>query len=120
MNGEKMQFRSFTFPCNPQSIIIEYGNNLAAYSLPGKGEFTHNSGGKKRKITCKGVFFAASYPAACEYVRAFAATAENRVAGALFVPGMPPVTAHVESFVYEAAGDGSSLPYTIIFREGDV
>ena len=112
-----MQFRDFTFPHNPQSITIRAGNRVVAHLCPGSREITQNLGQESRIVTCRGAFFAASYAQAASQLEHFRASAAAGQAGLLFIPGLPPMFAHLREFIVEASGDGRILPYTMIFAE---
>ena len=112
-----MQFRDFVFPHNPRSITIRAGNRIVAHLCPGSREITQNLGQESRIVTCRGAFFGASYTQAASQLERFRASAAIGQAGLLFIPGLPPMLAHLREFVVEATDDGRILPYTMIFAE---
>jgi len=112
-----MQFRSFTFPHNPQSITIRAGNRVVVHLCPGQREVAQNLGTECRTVTCRGSFFGASYAEAASQLEGFKSAAGAGQAGLLFIPGLAPIFAHLQSFAVEASGDGRILPYTMVFVE---
>ncbi|MCL2068340.1 MAG: hypothetical protein FWH00_00415 [Oscillospiraceae bacterium] len=114
-----MQFRDFIFPHNPQSITIRSGNRVVSHLCPGHAESTQNLGGENRVVTCKGAFFGRSYTEAVSQLERFRAASANERPGLLFIPGLPPIHAHLKELAVEASGNGEILPYTMVFVEGN-
>lgn len=115
-----MQYRDFLFRNNPASITVTQGDRTAALLCPGRGEVVQRLGNAARTVRCEGAFFGGTFEEAAAQLEDFRRRAAGEGPGSLFLPGQAPFLAHLREFVYEAAGDGCILPYTMVFVEAEV
>lgn len=114
-----MQFRDYVFRSNPQSITVKSGTETAVHFCPGQGDVVQNLGSHRLTVECRGSFWGDSFQTALSQLEAFRRGAEQREAGCLFIPGMPPLMAHLRSLTFEVNGDGKIIPYVMEFREAE-
>ena len=116
---QTMQFRDFIFRHNPQTITVTQAAGTASHFCPGRGELIQNLGGRARTVRCQGSFWGNTFGEAVAQLEEFRRKAEREPAGALFIPGVAPFQAHLRELVFEAAGDGRIIPYTMVFVEAE-
>ena len=116
---DKMQFRGFVFPHNPQSITVSSSAQVAAYFCPGLGEYTQDMGRRGRTVRCGGCFFGENAAQALAQLSRFRQEADGGRTGMLYLPGVEPFMATLREFVFEEQGDGCILPYTMVFAEAE-
>lgn len=112
-----MQFGSCVFPHNPQSIDVTRSDRVARLFCPFRGAAVQHLGEGARTVRCRGCFFGETLEEAAAQLAAFRRAAEGCGARLLFLPGLESFPAVLESFAYEAAGDGRILPYTMTYVE---
>lgn len=117
---DTIQFRDYIFRHNPQSITITCGTGTASHFCPGVGELVQRLGGKCRTVRCQGSFFGGSFQEASAQLEEFSRKAQQDQAGTLFLPGLQPFQAHLQELLFECAGDGKIIPYTLVFVEAQV
>ncbi|WRS26860.1 hypothetical protein U6B65_11035 [Oscillospiraceae bacterium MB08-C2-2] len=114
---EKMKLGDFEFPHNPESILLQEGEQLAVHFLPGVGEQVQWMGHKARKITCKGRMCGTS----AQQTQTLLESLRQQCRKGLFtlrLPGMGTVNAYAAQLEIQAEGDGKIIPYTLVLVEG--
>lgn len=117
MMMNKMQFRGFVFPQNPEKITITSANKIDTHHLPGYGEVSCFNGKQIRKITCNGSFFGNSSSTPSSNMQELLSMADNESAGMLYLPGLKPTFAFLKEASFFCIEDGRILPYTLVFYE---
>jgi len=114
---EKVQFRDFIFLNNPRTIQVSSPKALVSHFCPGRGDVIQQLGRRARSIRFEGSFFGASYTRAMADLLRFRRSSADGEAGTLFLPGIPPLTARLRNFDFQASSDGRIIPYTMEFVE---
>lgn len=109
-----MNYKTFTFPHNPERITVTTETRIATAHCPEYGPIHQNLGIAKRVIRAEGVFYGED--AKTQYA-ALEALMWQPTAGQLYIPGMGTVIAFPAGLSYIGEGDGTVLRYTAVFTE---
>jgi hypothetical protein len=117
---EKMQFKSFIFPHNPASIVVERPGRHAVFFRPGHGEVVQALGPGVKQVRCSGSFLAPTPPQAAALVAEFEEKSADSTPGILVLPGLGSMEAVLTELRWEAVGEGREVPYTMTFLQAEV
>lgn len=114
MNLAPMSFRSYVWPCNPETVKIERTRSTAEFKIPGGTGVVQATGSAARKVTGSGRFTGSGCME--EFGRLSQALSSGE-SGTLCLPGTVPFQAVCAALAMKGAPRPNCVAYEFVFLE---
>ncbi len=114
MNLVPMSFRSYVWPCNPETVKVEYARNTARFRAPGGTDAVQENGAAPRKAAGHGHFTGSG---CLEEFRRLSEVFSAGGSGTLSIPGTEPFPAVFASLVMKGEPRPDCVEYEFEFLE---
>ena len=109
-----MSFRSYVWPCNPETVRVERARNTAEFKIPGGTGVVQATGSAPRKVTGSGRFTGSG---CMEEFRRLSEALSSGGSGTLRLPGTAPFSAVCVSLSMKGAPRPNCTEYEFVFLE---